>query len=152
MNHKRPRSVLVLVHSPDRQILLLERSRFPGFWQSVTGSQEGRERPIDTAVRELEEETGIRAAASELCDWRLSHRFAIYPQWRHRYAPGVTHNVEHLLSIRVPVDTPVRLAPDEHRAWRWLPWRQAAREVFSWSNRAAILMLVQRPSVCPYGG
>jgi len=38
---KKPVSVLVLIHTPDLGVLLLERAAHPGFWQSVTGSQEG---------------------------------------------------------------------------------------------------------------
>ncbi len=142
--YKLPRSVLVLIHSPALDILLLERAAHAGFWQSVTGSCEPGEAPGATALREVFEETGIDAARHRLMDWRLTRRFEILPLWRHRYAPGVSYNVEHLFSLCVPRDTPVRLAPDEHRAWQWLPWREAARTVFSWTNRDAVLMLPQR--------
>lgn len=140
-DYKQPLSVLVLIHSPEGEVLLLERAAHPGYWQSVTGSREGQETPACTALREVEEETGIRADASDLADWHLSNRFEIFQEWRHRYAPGVSHNTEQVFSLCVPRDTPVQLAPDEHLAWRWLPWRDAAREVFSWTNRDAILML-----------
>ena len=42
-SHKRPISVLVVIHTPDWQVLLLERASHAGYWQSVTGSQEGDE-------------------------------------------------------------------------------------------------------------
>jgi dATP pyrophosphohydrolase len=122
-------------------VLLLERAAHPGFWQSVTGSLEAGERPADAALREVSEETGIRLNASQLVDWRLTSRYRIFPEWRHRYAPGVSENVEHLFSVRLPESVPIRLAPAEHAASRWLPWRQAAAACFSWSNRDAILML-----------
>ena len=138
---KRPISVLVLVHTPDLQILLLERASHPGFWQSVTGSQEGDEAPAATAARELREETGIDAAAFQLEASNVRNRFVIFEEWRHRYAPGVTHNVEQVFLIEVPVALPITIAPDEHRAAQWLPWRDAADAVFSWTNRDAILML-----------
>lgn len=138
---KQPESVLVLIHTPDLQVLLIERAAHPGFWQSVTGSREGSEALRDTARRELEEETGICVAADQLRDWQLANRFEILQRWRHRYAPGVTHNLEHVFSLCVPEARPVRLAPDEHRAQRWLPWREAAGECFSWTNQDAILML-----------
>lgn len=141
MSPKRPVSVLVVIHTPTREILLLERALHPGYWQSVTGSQEGDESLIETAVREVGEETGIHASYQDFDDWRLTNRFEIFPEWRHRYAPGVTHNTEHVFSLCVPAATPVRVAPAEHLAWRWLPWRQAAAACFSWSNRDAILML-----------
>ncbi|MDO8958741.1 MAG: dihydroneopterin triphosphate diphosphatase [Rhodocyclaceae bacterium] len=138
---KRPVSVLVVIHDPRLNIFLLERAAHPGYWQSVTGSQEGSESLIATAVREVAEEAAIVIRPDDLTDWRLSSRFEIFPEWRARYPAGVTHNVEHLYSLCVPPDTPVRRHADEHRAQRWLPWRTAAAACFSWTNRDAILML-----------
>lgn len=137
---KRPVSVLVVIHDPAGNILLLERAAHPGYWQSVTGSQENDESLPDTAVREVAEETGIRCALSDLSDWHLSNRFEIFAEWRDRYPAGVTHNTEHVFSLCVPAGTPVRPAPGEHRAAQWLPWREAAAACFSWTNRDAILM------------
>ena len=139
--HKKPVSVLVLIHTPALEILLLERSAHPGFWQSVTGSQEGDEALAKTARREVREETAIAATTIDLIDWRLSNRYEIFLEWRHRYAEGITHNLEHVYSLCVPRETPITIAPREHRASLWLPWREAADKVFSWSNRDAILML-----------
>jgi dATP pyrophosphohydrolase len=137
---KTPVSVLVVIHTPLLDVLLLERASHPGFWQSVTGSLEGDEQAAQAAVREVAEETGIACAADQLIDWRLANRFEIFPQWRARYAEGVTHNTEHVFSLCVP-EQPIRIAPDEHLASRWLPWREAAAVCFSWTNRDAILML-----------
>lgn len=141
---KKPVSVLVLVHTPALRVLLLERASHPGYWQSVTGSQEGDEPLLGTAVRELREETGISADQSDLLDWRLCNRYEIFPEWRHRYAPGVTHNTEHVFSLMVPEETTVTTTPAEHLGHLWLPWQLAARKVFSWSNRDAILMLPEQ--------
>lgn len=143
MNYKTPVSVLVVIHSPGFDILLLERAAHPGYWQSVTGSREGSESLLHTAVREVAEETGIVTAPSNLVDWQQTNVFEIFPEWRHRYAPGVTHNTEHVFSLEVPRDTPVRTAPDEHLGHCWLPLAEAAAKVFSWSNRDAILALPQ---------
>jgi dATP pyrophosphohydrolase len=137
---KTPISVLVVIHTPSLDVLLLERASHPGFWQSVTGSLEGGELPIHAAVREVAEETGIACAPSEMHDWHLANRFEIFPHWRARYADGVTHNVEHVFSLCVP-EQAITLAADEHVAWRWLHWHEAAAACFSWSNRDAILML-----------
>lgn len=144
MPWKKPVSVLVLIHTPELDVLLLERAKHPGFWQSVTGSQEENETLIETARRELAEETGIMVEPSALRDWRLSNRYEIFPEWRHRYGPGVTENTEHVYSLCVPASTAVTVAPGEHLGYRWLPWREAATACFSWSNRDAILMLPQR--------
>lgn len=138
---KKPVSVLVLIHDPALNVLLLERTPFPDYWQSVTGSQEDDEQLVATAAREVAEETGIACAVRDLRDWRLSNRFDIFAQWRDRYPAGISHNVEHVFSLCVAPGSGVRLSPDEHRAHRWLPWREAAAACFSWTNRDAILML-----------
>ena len=139
--NKIPRSVLVVIHSPALDILLLERAANPGFWQSVTGSLESGETPAAAAAREVAEETGLRCTPTDLVDWHLSNRFEIFAHWRNRYAEGVTHNVEHVFSLALAGRPDIRLAPDEHRAWLWLPWRQATAACFSWTNRDAIFML-----------
>jgi dATP pyrophosphohydrolase len=142
--HKIPVSTLVVIHTPSDEVLLIERADHPGFWQSVTGSQEPGETLRETAAREVAEETGLDAGRFELTDWNLQNVFEIYPIWRHRYAPGVTHNTEHVFGLRVPRPLEVKVAPREHIAAVWLPWHEAAERVFSWSNRKAILMLPER--------
>ena len=142
--HKVPVSTLVVIYTPDLEVLLLERADRPGFWQSVTGSQDEGESLEQTAAREVLEETGIDAHAHELRAWNLLNVYEIYPVWRHRYAPGVTHNTEHVFGLKVPGRIAVALAPREHLGAQWLPWRQAAERVFSWSNRSAILKLPER--------
>ncbi|MCU0842043.1 MAG: dihydroneopterin triphosphate diphosphatase [Thiobacillaceae bacterium] len=141
MAHKLPVSVLVVIHTPDRQVLLLERADHPGWWQSVTGSQDPGETLLETAVREVREETGLDARRHELRDWGYRNVYEIYDCYRHRYAPGTTHNTEHVFGLRLPEALPVTLAPGEHLAWRWLPWREAAEQCFSPSNAEAIRRL-----------
>ena len=138
--YKIPRSVLVVIHTPALDVLLIERADKPGYWQSVTGSLDREDEVLeDTARREVFEETGI--TGGELRDWQLQNVYEIYPVWRHRYAPGVTHNTEHVFGLTVPAGTPVALSPREHLAWRWLGWREAADLCFSPSNAEAILQL-----------
>jgi dATP pyrophosphohydrolase len=145
VSFKTPVSVLVVIHTPALDVLLLERAANPGFWQSVTGSLEAGETPIEAAVREVAEETGIACMPADLRNWRLSNRFEIFPQWRARYAEGVSHNTEHVFSLCV-LEQPISLARDEHMGWRWLPWREAAAACFSWTNRDAIRMLGLNPA------
>jgi dATP pyrophosphohydrolase len=144
MAYKIPISVLVVVYTPELEVLLLERADRPGFWQSVTGSQGEGETLRETAVRELREETGLDADRYELTDWHSQNRYEIYRRWRSRYAPGVTHNTEHVFGLRVPQRLEVALQPREHLRHEWLPWRGAAGKVFSWSNAEAIRELPER--------
>ena len=143
MAFKIPESVLVVVHTPDKRILLLERAGKGGMWQSVTGSREPGDADLAaTARRELLEETGL--AHGTLSDWRLKNRYEIWPQWRARYAPDVTHNVEHVFGYLVPEVVDVTLDPAEHTAQLWLPWQKAMGKVFSPTNRDAIWQLQKR--------
>lgn len=143
--YKIPISVLVVVHTPALEVLLMERAPWPGYWQSVTGSVDRDDEPLfETAVREVQEETGIDARRHRLVEWGIRNRFEIYRLWQSRYAPGVTHNTEHVFGLTVPERMPVRLEPKEHSQYLWLPWQEAAEKCFSWSNRDAILMLPDR--------
>ena len=126
------------------EVLLLERADHPGYWQSVTGSCEARETLLETARREVREETGLDARQYALSDWQSQNIYEIYPQWRHRYAPGITHNTEHIFGLQLPHRVAVQLAPGEHLNCQWMVWQDAAEKVFSPSNRAAILQLPQR--------
>lgn len=141
---KIPESVLVVIHTAALQVLLIQRADAADFWQSVTGSKDRPDEAWrDTAVREVLEETGIDALHPDclLTDWGLENVYEIYPRWRHRYAPGVSRNTEHLFGLRVPDGTRVRLNPREHTAHRWLPYQAAAEACFSPSNAEAIMLL-----------
>lgn len=144
--YKQPVSVLVVVYTHDGRVLLIERADFRDHWQSVTGSRDDDEALHQTATRELIEETGIDATRhGGVVDAHRSNVYEIFPQWRHRYPPGTTHNTEHVFALALPHPVPVTLNPREHVAHAWLPWREAAARCFSWSNRDAILALCNRP-------
>ena len=141
--YKIPESVLVVIHTPAMDVLLIRRAD-AGTWQSVTGSKDHPDESWwNTAVREVGEETGIDALQPlcQLADWGLENIYDIYPAWRWRYPPGVSRNTERVFGLRVPAAAPVTLHPKEHTAQQWLPWREAADTVFSPSNAEAILML-----------
>ncbi|MDO5687454.1 MAG: dihydroneopterin triphosphate diphosphatase [Neisseria sp.] len=144
MTYKTPISVLVLLHDGMGNALLLQRADGENLWQSVTGSIEANETLPETALREVREETGIQAGCDALCDWQIFSDYEIFPRWRHRYPPQVTHNREHVFSLCIPADTVIQLNPREHIAYRWLPCDQAATQVFSPSNAAMLQALARR--------
>jgi dATP pyrophosphohydrolase len=146
VKYKIPRSVLVVVHTAGLEVLLLERADHPGFWQSVTGSQDEGETLEQTAVREVNEETGLDAHSYDLRDWQLQNQYEIYQEWRWRYAPGVTQNTEHVFGLMLPRALDVQISPREHLRFLWLPWEEAAGRCFSWSNAQAIRRLGARVS------
>jgi dihydroneopterin triphosphate diphosphatase len=140
--YKIPRSVLVVIHTPDLQVLMMERAGWRNFWQSVTGSLEREDEPLrEVAVREVREETGLDPGRYRLVDRGIENRFEIFKKHRSRYAPGVTHNLEHVFSMEIPEPLEVTLDPAEHLSYRWLPYREAAALTISWTNRDAILAL-----------
>ena len=141
MPYKQPISILLLIDRSDLQVLLLERCDFVGAWQSVTGSCEAGEALIDTARRELFEETGLVVRNEQIVDWQQSTDFEIFERWRHRYAPGVTHNTEHVFSVQVPADSIITIAPREHTQYCWTSIDDAIAKVFSPSNAAALSQL-----------
>ena len=149
MGYKTPISVLVLIHTPDMQVLLMERADKQGFWQSVTGSLEvlpdGSLESLEAAaVREVQEETGLDVHAYKLEDWGFSNVYEIYPHWRYRYAPGITQNTEHVFGLELPGPLDVQLSPKEHVRYEWVDWRDAAKRVFSWTNVEALRKLGER--------
>ena len=142
---KIPISVLVVIYKSNRDVLLIERADRSGFWQSVTGSLDALDEDLAfAATREVFEETGIAVdplPAGALRNMYHQIEYEIYPEWRFRYAPGVTRNTEHWFALEVPDHTSIKLAPREHVAFEWLPYEEAAKKCFSPSNGEVILKL-----------
>ena len=121
---------------------MLQRVDNPEFWQSVTGSLEADEAPIEAAVRELCEETGLCLAKEQVHDWQLHYDYDIYPEYWYRYPPGTRRNTEHVFSVNVALDSPIVIAPAEHSAYRWVDANSALAMAYSPSNRNAIEQLI----------
>ena len=143
MSFKKPISSLVLIYTEDFKVLLMERADKKAFWQSVTGSLEENETPIEAAAREVFEETGVNTNQYLLEDWHLSHVYEIYAHWRYRYAPDITHNTEHIFGLKLPSVIPIQLSENEHVQYLWLDWKEAMDKVFSWTNVEAIKKLAE---------
>ena len=143
MSFKKPISSLVLIYTEDFKVLLMERADKKAFWQSVTGSLEENETPIEAAAREVFEETGVNTNQYLLEDWHLSHVYEIYAHWRYRYAPNITHNTEHIFGLKVPSVIPIQLSEHEHAQYQWVDWKEAMDKVFSWTNVEAIKKLAE---------
>jgi dihydroneopterin triphosphate diphosphatase len=142
---KIPESVLVVIYTETREVLLIERADHPGFWQSVTGSKDKEEEDLRvTCQREVFEETGIRAVPGDFEDLQIQNRYEIYPHWRARYAAGVTHNLEHVFALKLKAPCPISLAPMEHLSHQWLGFQDAAEKCFPWTNVAAIKECARR--------
>jgi dATP pyrophosphohydrolase len=136
---RRPESVLIVIYTNGGDFLLLERRRPPGFWQSVTGSMEWGE-PADAAARrEVIEETGITQGVLVNLQW--TQVYQIMPAFGKVYAPGITQNLEHAFSLRLPQRVPVTLSESEHVQFRWASALDALETVCSSTNRNVIAEL-----------
>lgn len=134
---RRPESVLVLVYAVSGEVLLLQRNAPFGFWQSVTGALEAGEDHRTAARRELAEETGL-CDEGELYYSGRSRVFDIDPRWRHRYGPDVDCNTEFEWHYRLAAACAVQLDSAEHSGYCWMPVKEAASAVWSWTNREAL--------------
>jgi dATP pyrophosphohydrolase len=144
LRNKQPISVLVVIYTQALDVLLLQRADHPEYWQSVTGSRDDDEVLLDTARREVVEETGLDAHQFKLTDWQQQNVYEIYPTWRHRYPEGITQNTEHVFGLQLPHKVDITLSAREHLNFQWLPYQEAVDKVFSPSNREAILQLPER--------
>jgi len=140
---KRPESVLVVVYTRGGEVLLLQRSDATRAWQSVTGSMHWDEkRPIDTARRELFEETGL-VCDDWLKETGIQNRYPIHPFWKPRYHPDTHENCEHLFFLELPARPVVTINTKEHQDFCWLPFVDALGKVRFSTNRDAIQLLLK---------
>ncbi|HEY6571572.1 MAG TPA: NUDIX domain-containing protein [Candidatus Limnocylindrales bacterium] len=102
------------------EILLIRRSAsriFPGLWQCVTGGVEPGERVPMAAIREVEEETGLRGADVEA--WYDLDQVAPF------FDEGVDGMVvSAIFAARIRPDAIARLSR-EHDGLRWVPAAEA---------------------------
>jgi dATP pyrophosphohydrolase len=140
VHYKQPRSVQVVIFaetSAERHYLLLKRvASHGGFWQSVTGSLEDGETHRQAAAREVLEETGFVVREADLIELGLVNTFEIAPQWRAKYAPGVTHNEEVCFALKVE-ECDARLDQLEHDSYAWESYDCAIEMLYWESTRRA---------------
>ena len=141
-NYRIPQSALTVVYNCAGQVLVMQRNDDPEFWQSVTGTLEQGERPIETALREVLEETSIdiTQSAYQLLDCQKINTYDIRDRWKHRYPPGTPYNTEHVFVVEVANDQ--RISLTEHSAYLWLDKISAMNKVWSDTNREAIFLYV----------
>ncbi|TCK01444.1 dATP pyrophosphohydrolase [Volucribacter psittacicida] len=138
-NFKNPKSVLVVVYAVSTgKVLMLQRKDDPDFWQSVSGSIETGETAWQAAQREVWEEIGLTAEG--LIDCQQSVEFEIFPQFRYKYAPYITHCLEHWFLLPLAQESAVKLT--EHLSYQWLTPQVAATLTKSWNNGKAIEQLL----------
>jgi dATP pyrophosphohydrolase len=89
------------------------------------------------------EETGFETDG-RLIDLELVQRFPIAAQWRERFPADVTHNTEHAFSLQLATTPEPRINPAEHVAYQWLAGSDALDIASSWSDRAAIELVLSR--------
>ena len=136
VQYRRPESVLIVIHTEGGEFLLLERRRPPGFWQSVTGSLEWGEFADRAARREVLEETGITQGVLINLQW--TQVYEVLAAFGKVYAPGITRNLEHAFSLRLPSRVPVTLSDSEHARFQWVSGAEAVGIVSSSTNRTVI--------------
>lgn len=144
MNYKNPNSVLVVVYAKNtHRVLMLQRKDDPEFWQSVTGSIEIGEKPIEAAAREVFEEIGLQISHLQnsekkqpLVDCQKQIEFEIFPHFRYKYAPNITHCVEHWFLL--PLESEQEPILSEHLAYCWVSVEEAVEMTKSPNNAQAI--------------
>ena len=135
------RLVKIVIHDDDRVLLLHRRPERGNFWQPITGSIEEGEAPLDTARREIAEETGHRGEPQPL---DLTQSFMIESQYlesKGYVAPIVASEV----CFHAALDSrlPIRIDPEEHDEWGWFTFSEAY-ERMRWTDDREALERVER--------
>lgn len=139
MQYKNNQSVLVVIYTKDtNRVLMLQRQDDPDFWQSVTGTIESGETPKKTAIRELWEEVRLEISenSTALFDCNESIEFEIFPHFRYKYAPNITHCKEYWFLCEMEKEFIPVLS--EHLAYQWVSPEQAIQMTKSSNNAEAI--------------
>jgi 8-oxo-dGTP pyrophosphatase MutT (NUDIX family) len=96
----------------NNDILLLKRlpnTRYPNSWCLPAGKTEPYERAVDTAIREIKEETGFKAEENEML-FCLRKRFNY-----HERIVDLT-----IFRLKISALFQVKLSPKEHQEFRWV--------------------------------
>jgi lipoyl(octanoyl) transferase len=120
--------VKVVVHDGDRVLLLHRRPECGDFWQPITGSIEEGESPLETARRELAEETGHRGDVRSL---DLAQSFLI-----DRENPIIASEIA--FAAAVDSSLPIRIDEEEHDAWGWFTFAEAYEKIRWTDDREAL--------------
>ncbi|MGW2998737.1 NUDIX hydrolase [Streptomyces sp. NPDC001155] len=131
-------SIECWITNPDQGVLLLQVPARPGkyeaFWQPITGGIEDGETPLQAALREIREETGLKLTESQLIEIAANLVVVISPE---------ETIIKTLYAASTP-DAKVITNPLEHQAHQWLPPAQVA-DVLFWGSNRDTWKLVRQP-------
>ena len=146
LKYKNNQSVLVVIYAKStNRVLMLQRQDDSTFWQSVTGTLEANETPRETAIREVGEEVRLKIEESStaLFDCKESIEFEIFPHFRYKYAPNITHCKEHWFLCEVEKEFIPVLS--EHLDFCWVSAKKAVEMTKSQNNAEAIKKYLFNP-------
>ncbi len=118
MKQEKSCGALVYRFQGDQLMLLLLRHRHGGHWSFPKGHVEGDETEIQTALREIREETGLTVSLKE----GFRHTVEYYPK------PGVRKQVVYFLGEAASDAKAVR-QEEEISELHWVEWSQAMEAV-----------------------
>ena len=137
--------VKVLVHDGDRVLLLHRRAERGNFWQPITGSIEEGEQPLETARRELVEETGHRGDPQSL---ELKQSFLIESAYLASKYAGPIIASEINFAAALDSRLPIRMDAEEHDAHGWFTFAEAYEKI-RWTDDREALEKLESLGVIP---
>lgn len=135
------RLVKVMVHDGERVLLLHRKPERGNFWQPITGSIETGEQPLETARREIVEETGN---VSEPRDIDLRQSFLIESHYLAARFPQPIIASEIGFAAQLDSALPISVDAEEHDDFGWFTFGEAYERIRWTDDREALERLEER--------